>query len=69
MIVLSVEGGPDPPTNIQAHVISSRSIDVSWDESPQKFNRETIAYSVHYARTAGLSALHCYIKSDTHLLA
>jgi len=49
-----IEGGPDPPTNVQAHVVSSRSIEVSWDESPTKYDMQTIAYSIHYAPTAGL---------------
>ena len=54
-----VVGGPDPPTNVQAHVISSRSIEVSWDESPPKFNVPTIAYSIHYVSSAGTLTLRC----------
>jgi len=62
----ATEGGPDPPTNVQAHVVSSRSILVSWDESPPKLNMPTIAYSIHYAPTAGTFTLFgsVYIVSN-----
>ena len=51
--LLCPEGGPDPPINVQAHVLSSRSIELSWSEAPSRHARQTIAYSVHYYPSDG----------------
>lgn len=49
------ENAPDPPKGLRALTVSSRAIELTWESSPPKNGRTTMAYSVHYLLTNGKS--------------